>query len=42
MYNLIFYKNSIDSLLLKAQMNIAKLELHEHFSYNNLKPVITF
>ena len=41
-YNLIFYKNSIDNQLLKAQMDIAKLELHEDFSYNNVKSVIAF
>ena len=42
MYNSIFSKTSIDNQLLKgkAQMDIAKLELHEDFSSNNLKSVI--
>ena len=34
--------NTIDNQLLKAQMEIAKLKLHEDVSYNNLKSVITF
>ena len=42
MYNSLFSKNSIDNQLLKAQMDIAKLELQEDFSYNNLKSIITF
>ena len=42
MYNSIFFKNIIDNQLLKTQMDIAKLELHEDFSYNNLKSEITF
>ena len=42
MYNSIFSKNSIDNQLLKAQMDISKIEFHEDFSYNNLICVITF
>ena len=42
MYNSIFSTNSIDKQLLKTQMEIAKIELQEDFSYNNLKSVITF
>ena len=42
MYNSLFSKTSIDNQLLKAQMDIAKLELHEDFSYNNLKSIINF
>ena len=40
MYNSIFSTSSIDKLLLKTQMEIAKIELQEDFSYNNLKSVI--
>ena len=42
MYNSIFSKNSIDNQFLKTQMDIAKLEFNEDFSFNNLMSVITF
>ena len=42
MYNSIFFTSSIDKQLLKTQMEIAKIEFHENFSYNKLKSVISF